>query len=184
MVHRVFLVAALVLCGASASPAVAAEIDEDFYFDEATPMPATVLALQDCGADERTTAHRQPFAGGFVFAIQCASNNENLVETLVFAEQQDGTGGRLLEFPLPAHRGGGTQDTIANIRWDQERGEIGEIFVDREVEERVDPDVCRTEGRWRLDGEQRQPTLVFWRETEDCEGKTGWVVVVSTPDEN
>jgi hypothetical protein len=113
-------------------------------------------------------------------AIQCASNNENFVETLDFAAQADGSGGRLLEFPLPTHRGGGTQDMIANIRWDPERAEIGEIFVDREVEERIDPDICRTEGRWRLEGEQRQPKLVLWRETSDCEGKTGWVVVVGT----
>jgi hypothetical protein len=29
-----------------------------------------------------------------------------------------------------------------------------------------------------LDGEKRKPLLVFWRETKDCEGKKGWVVVV------
>jgi ketosteroid isomerase-like protein len=38
----------------------------------------------------------------------------------------------------------------------------------------------RTQARWRLEGERRLPKLVFWRETKDCEGKTGWVVVVGT----
>jgi hypothetical protein len=93
MVQRFFLLTALVLCGAPALGPTAAQIDGEFYFDETTPTPAAVLALQNCGADERTAAHRRPFAGGFVFAIQCASNNENFVETLVFAEQADGTGG-------------------------------------------------------------------------------------------
>jgi hypothetical protein len=54
----------------------AVDVDGDFYFDETTPK--AVLALQDCGADENTPAHRKPFAGGYVFAIKCASNNENL----------------------------------------------------------------------------------------------------------
>jgi hypothetical protein len=131
--------------------AMAGDLDDDFYFNETTPTPAAVLALQDCEANERTNAHRKTFAGGFVFAIQCASNHENWVETLIFAEHEDGAGGRLLEFPLPDHRGGGTQDTLANIRWHPNTNEIGEIFVDREVEERVDRNVCRTEGRWRLE---------------------------------
>ena len=166
------LCAALVL---SVSPSGAVEIDGDFYFDETTPTPAAVLALQDCDADVRTPAHRKPFAGGFVFAVQCASNNENFVETLIFSEHEDGSQGWLLQFPRPSQRGGGMADTISNIRWFPETREIGEIFVDRET-----PPTCRIEARWRLEGEKRKPKLVFWRETKDCEGKQGWVVVVGT----
>ena len=82
---------------------MAGETDGDFYFDEQTPTPPAVLALQTCQADERTQAHRKPFAAGFIFAIQCASNNENFVETLIFSEQEDGSGGWLLLFPRPAN---------------------------------------------------------------------------------
>ncbi len=54
-----------------------------------------------------------------------------------------------------------------------EEREIGEIFVGRET-----PPICRSEARWKLEGEKRKPKLVFWRETKDCEGNKGWVVVV------
>ncbi|MGE5261128.1 MAG: hypothetical protein ACM3MH_09665 [Actinomycetota bacterium] len=36
----------------------------------------------------------------------------------------------------------------------------------------------RTEARWKLEGKKRKPKLVFWRETKNCEGKKGWVVLV------
>ena len=58
---RPAVLAALVL--ASAAPAWAIDLDGDFYFDAETPTPAAVLAIQDYGADERTNAHRKPFAG-------------------------------------------------------------------------------------------------------------------------
>jgi hypothetical protein len=108
--------------------ATAADANGVFYFDQSTPTPAIVLSVQDCDASESTPAHRRAFAGGFMFAIKCASNNENFVETLIFGERVDGTGAVLIEFPLPEHRGGGTQDTISNIRWYPDTKEIGEIF--------------------------------------------------------
>ena len=101
--------------------AAAEDMDHRFTFDEDTPVPAVVMALQDCGA---------------------------------FA------------------------DVISNIRLYPETNEIGEIFVDREVEGQTDPNVCRTEGRWRLEGKPPKPRLVFWRETADCEGNTGWTLIV------
>jgi hypothetical protein len=159
-------------------PASAIDIDGDFYFDAETPTPAAVLALQTCDADAHTAAHRKPFAGGFIFAIQCASNNENFMETLVFSEHEDGSGGWLLKFPGPGHRRDGFEDVLANIRWYSDKTEIGEIAVDSDADSRPTPNVCRSEGRWRLEGEKRTPRLVFWRETEDCEGKTGWKVIV------
>lgn len=151
----------------------AVNADGDFYFDETNSTPKAVLALQDCDANEKTAAHRKPFAGGFIFAVQCASNNENFMETLIFSEEEDGSGGWLLKFPLPAKRGGGTDDVLSNIRWYPETREIGDIFVDYES-----PPICRTEARWPLEGEKRKPKLVFWRETKDCEGRRGWVVLV------
>jgi hypothetical protein len=163
--------AALVLC-LLPGPARAVDVDGDFYFDETTPTPKAVLALQDCDADEKTAAHRKPFAGGFIFAIQCPSNNENFIETLIFSEHEDGSGGWLLKFPK-SPRNKDFSDVISNIRWFPETNEISEIFVDRE-----NPPVCRTEARWKLEGKKRKPKLVFLRETRDCEGKKGWAVVV------
>jgi hypothetical protein len=153
-------------------------VDDDFYFDEATPVPAAVLALQDCGADERTPAHRRPFAGGFIFLVKCASNNENFIETLIFAEQEDGTAAHLLLFPGPGQRRAGFEELIANIRWYPATNEIGDISVDSDPESRPTPNICRSEGRWRLEGKPVTPKLVFWRETADCDGKTGWTVIV------
>ena len=155
--------------------------DGTLLFDEETPVPAQVFALETCGADEHGMATRRPFAGGFLFAFQCPGNNENSVQTLIFAGDESGTDAHLMVFPLPAHRGGGTQDTLSNIRRYPDTNELAEIFVDREMEQRVDPNICRTEGRWRLEENPPEPRLVFWRETADCEGKTGWKVVVGTP---
>ena len=50
-------------------------------------------------------------------------------------------------------------DTISNIRWFPETREIGEIFVDRES-----APICRTEARWRLEGEKRTPELLLARD--------------------
>ncbi|HZP10424.1 hypothetical protein [Methyloceanibacter sp.] len=150
-----------------------ADAEEDFYFDAATPTPKAVLALQDCDADENTPAHRKAFAGGYIFAIKCASNNENFIETLIFSEAEDGADGWLLKFPK-SPRNKDVSDTISNIRWYPKTDEIGEIFVDRES-----PPICRTESRWQLEGKKRKPRLVFMRETRDCEGRGGWVVVVN-----
>ncbi len=163
-------VVAVALSAASLA-AQSAVIGDDFYFDETTPLPASVRALEECGTSGQ--AHRKRFAGGFVFALQCAGNNENYVETLIYAKTEDGTGARLLRFPGPAGRRAGFEDTLSNIRWYADQNEIGEIAVDREA-----PRICRSEGRWRLEGKEPTPQLVFWRETKDCEGRRGWVVIV------
>jgi len=39
--------------------------------------------------------------------------------------------------------------------------------------------ICKAEGAWRLEGKNPQPGLVFWRQTRDCDGKTGWQTMVS-----
>lgn len=108
--------------------------------------------------------------------IKCASNHENWVETLVFSEHEDGREGRLLLFPIPKKH----DDTRTRSRTSAgiPRGtEIGEVFVDRDID-RDDQSFCRREGHWRLEGGKATPRLVFWRETKDCEGKTGWTVLV------
>jgi hypothetical protein len=166
----------------SPSTIAALELDDGtFLFDEETPVPAAVMSLEDCGANARSFASRQPFADGFLFAIQCPGNNENSMQTLIFADAEDGTGAHPLRFYGPDDRRDDFAEVISNIRLDPAKNEIGEIFVNREVEERAHPDICRTEGRWRLEGKPPEPKLVFWRETEDCEGRLSWQVVVDTP---
>lgn len=151
--------------------------DGTTLFGEDTPLPATVVALQDCGGESRLGS-RRPFAGGFVFAIRCASNNENLNQTLVFARDAQGHDAWPLLFPGPGGRREGFEDVLSNIRWYPDKSEIGELAVDNDPDSRPIQNVCRSEGRWRLEGERPTPKLVFWRETWDCEGKTGWTVVV------
>jgi len=162
-------------------PSVAAAIamdDGTTLFDEETPLPATVMALQGCSDDENIFASRRPFAGGFIFAIKCASNNENFNQTLVFAGDAQGKDARLLLFPGPGGRRKGFEDVLSNIRWHPDKNEICELAVDSDPDSRPTPNVCRSEGRWRLEGEKPAPKLVFWRETADCDGKTGWAVLI------
>lgn len=86
MVIRLVLLLGLSL----ALAAEATELEDGtLLFGEHNPMPAAVMALQDCGANERTYAKRRRFADGFIFAVKCASNHENWVETLIFSEHED-----------------------------------------------------------------------------------------------
>ena len=39
--------------------------------------------------------------------------------------------------------------------------------------------ICKAEGAWRMEGKTPQPALVFWRQTRDCDGKTGWQIMVN-----
>jgi len=168
------LAAGLVSLSASAM-----ELEDGTYLygnDEAPPAP--VMALQDCAGNERAPAARRPFAAGYIFAIKCASNQENYVETLIFSEHEGGTNAWVLLFPGPADRREGFEELLPNIRWYPDKNEIGMIAVDRDPDSRPTPNVCRSEGRWRLEGKKREPVLVFWRETSDCEGNGGWTVLV------
>jgi hypothetical protein len=159
--------------------AVAIQLDDGtFLFDEETPMPPGVMATQNCGDDESGFGSRRPFAGGFIFTIRCASNNENFNETLVFAADAQGKDARLLLFPGPEGRRNGFEDVLSNIRWHPDKNEIGELAVDSDPDSRPTPNVCRSEGQWRLEGQPPEPKLVFWRETADCRGKTGWTVTL------
>ena len=60
------------------------------------------------------------------------------------------------------------------MRWFPARRELLSFFIDAEG-----GGFCRTEARWRLVGRKPEPVLVSFRKTRDCEGKRGWVTVVS-----
>ena len=63
-------------------------------------IPGRIKSQVDCGSNpEMITRHA--FAGGYLFAWECASNHANIMQALVYAERYDGTGARLLRFPQP-----------------------------------------------------------------------------------
>jgi hypothetical protein len=139
----------------------------------ARDIPATVRAQADCDVEEGAHASRRTFAGGTVFALKCPGNNQNWIQTLVFATDDKGTNARSLRFPgVPGSSDADRATELSNIRWYPRLRELSEIFVDPEQ-----GDICRTERRWRLTGKPPQPQIVFMRETRDCDGKGGWRVV-------
>jgi hypothetical protein len=134
-------------------------------------VPKSVAEQVACGGPENGMS-RRPFAGGFVFTAQCPGNHANYIQALVYAQDEQGTHARLLMFRRPGKKSeSNPADSLSNIRWFPQAREVTELFVDPEST------ICRTEGRWRLDA-KAQPQLVYWRQTRDCEGKSGWRVVV------
>jgi hypothetical protein len=140
-------------------------------------IPAAVRSLVPCGTDPDMVT-RHAFAGGYLFAWDCARNPANLLQALVFTERYDGTGARLLRFPQPkgeptSRRGPDATTEISNKRLFPLTGEIVEVYIDP-----VEGGLCRFEGRWKLTGAARTPMLVSFRQTRDCRGRDGWVGVL------
>jgi hypothetical protein len=51
-------------------------------------------------------------------------------------------------------------------------GEIAELFEDPEAKGVA----CQHVARWRLTGDAPAAELIYWRETANCSGETGWTV--------
>jgi hypothetical protein len=134
------------------------------------PLPEAVAAQTECADDGQPYPTRRPFAGGYVFAIRCPGNNANYIQALVRAADETGADARLLLFPAPPGNEDGPLDALSNIQWFAETAEVTHLFVNPEET------ICRYEGRWRV--ETGEPTLVFWRQTEDCDGNGGWQLLV------
>lgn len=161
-----WLAVALALGGAPA----AAQSGDDVLLDAGKgEVPQAVIKQVNCGTDPDNVT-RKAFAGGYVFLWQCPSNHANWIQAVVYAPREDGADARLLKFPQAGKRG--VSEELSNIRWFATRNELTSLFVDPETK------ICRTEGRWRLDGTPPAPRLIFWRETRDCNGKRGWRTVV------
>lgn len=151
------------------TPAMA-QTDEPVSIDW-KDAPKTVVEKIDCGM-EPPFVTRRAFAGGVVFAAQCPGNNANYIQALVYADDAQGANARRLMFPRPGKKNEtNPADSLSNIRWYPKQRDVTELFVDPETR------VCRTEGRWRFDA-KAQPQLIFWRQTRDCEGKSGWRVIL------
>ena len=166
--------AAALLLALAASPALA-QATADII--DRKDIPAAVKDAVLCGADDPETIFGRPFAGGYVFAWPCPGNHANFIQALVFAENKSGLGARLLRFPSSRRKNQGDEEPaleLANVRWFPARRELLSFFIDAEG-----GGFCRTEGRWRLVGRKPEPVLVSFRKTRDCDGKRGWVTVVS-----
>ena len=129
-------------------------------------VPAAVASRMKCKSPSGPMT-RQPFSGGFVFIQPCPEGSEPLVR-VVFATGRDGAGARILQFHRPEGRRMSALKTVALLPADNEiSGTTG----------RLTRLICNAEGRWRMEGKQPAPGLVFWRQTRDCDGKTGWRTV-------
>ena len=129
-------------------------------------VPAAVASRMKCKLPSGPTT-RRPFSGGFVFIQSCTDDPEPLVR-VVFATTRDGADARILQFHRPEGRRMSALATVSFLPADNEiAGTTG----------RLTRLICRAEGRWRMEGKQPAPGLVYWRQTRDCEGKTGWRTV-------
>lgn len=160
-----YAVAALI----AALPLSAAAQDSRSVSIPRNDIPRPVSDLVTCGT-EPEHVDRRPFAGAFIFSWPCPGNHANWMTTLVIASGEDGAGARLLRLPPPR---GKAWDESANVEFFDRTRELTQITVDPEQRR-----VCRSEGRWRLEGPMLQPRLMFWRETRDCEGRKGWRILV------
>jgi hypothetical protein len=161
-----FVLAAVVLIVSSAHAQTSDQVTLD-----PKDVPKPVAEKIDCEGP-KTFVMRRPFAGGVVFAAPCPGNHANSIQALVYADNAQGANARRLMFPRPGKKSEvNPADSLSNIRWFPQTRELTELFVDPES------DLCRTEGRWRLNA-KTQPHLMFWRQTRDCAGKTGWRVLV------
>ena len=161
---------AAMLLGASLAPAAIAQQNESpSERVSAEDVPESVAAQVQCGTDPHDVTRRR-FAGGYVFAWECASNNANWIMALIYADDTDGANARLLRFPGPP--GSAAAEELSNVRWYPAAREVTGLFVNPEET------ICRTEARWRLAGHPPDARLIFWRETRDSDGKRGWRIVV------
>jgi hypothetical protein len=129
-----------------------------------------VAARMRCKATSGPMA-RRAFSGGFVFTQSCTDSGEPMIR-VVYATDRAGAGARLLQFHRPEGR---RMSALSSITFAPAENEI------TGTSGRLNRRICRVEGRWRMEGKQPAPGLVFWRQTADCEGKTGWQTLLGKP---
>lgn len=158
-------VAALVALVASPAPGFAQSSAEmETLADK--DVPAAVATRMKCKSPSGPTT-RRPFSGGLVFVQACTEGSDVQVR-VVYATDRDGTGARILQFHRPEGR---RMSALATVSFLPAENEIAGTTG------RLTRRICRAEGRWRMEGKQPAPGLVFWRQTRDCDGKTGWQTV-------
>lgn len=131
-------------------------------------VPTVVTSRMQCKMPSGNVTRRS-FSGGFVFSQACTTSTGQQ-DRLVFATDINGTNARLLLFHRPEGRRISGLDNVVFLSADSEiSGTVG----------RLTRRICRAEGRWQMEGKQPSPSLVYWRQTRDCDGKTGWQVMVN-----
>ncbi len=165
MKRMMIAVATLVALMATALPVGAQSSDVETLTEK--EVPATVTSRMRCKAPSGPMT-RRVFASGYVFTQSC-TDGETLVR-VVYATGRDGAGARILQFHRPEGR---RMSALASIEFKPAEGEVSGTTG------RLPRRICRAEGRWRMEGKQPTPGLIFWRQTADCEGKTGWQTTVN-----
>lgn len=166
MKRYLVVVATIATCAAqiahaqTTAPAAEAIADKD--------VPKAVLSSLRCSKPSGPVTVRA-FAGGFVFSQPCPSGTET-PDRLVYATDKSGTGARLLQFHRPEGR---RISALGNVTFKPAENEIAGTIG------RLSRRICKAEGAWRLEGKSPQPALAFWRQTRDCDGKTGWQTLMS-----
>ena len=163
MMRSVLLAAAFAAISFQAAQAQAPAVETLTEKD----VPKTVTSRLRCSKPAGPVTVRA-FAGGFVFSQPCPSGTDN-ADRLVYASDKNGTGARLLQFVRPEGR---RVSALANTTFAADNEISGAVG-------RLSRRICKAEGAWRMEGKTPQPALVFWRQTRDCDGKTGWQTMVS-----
>lgn len=131
-------------------------------------VPSVVTSRMQCKSLSGPVMRRS-FAGGFVFSQACTVSGEQQ-DRLVFTTDVDGAGARLLLFHRPEGR---RVSGLGNVVFASAENEIAGTIG------RLTRRICRAEGRWQMEGKKPAPSLVYWRQTPDCDGKTGWQVMLN-----
>ena len=131
-------------------------------------VPSAITARMQCKSPSGAMTRRS-FAGGVVFSQTCKTSSDQL-DRLVFATDRDGKNARLLMFHRPEGR---RVSGLGNVTFAPADNEISGAVG------RLTRRICRAEGRWQMEGKQPSPSLVYWRQTRDCDGKTGWQVMIN-----
>jgi hypothetical protein len=159
--------AAVIAFAALIATPVVAQQSADIEVLTEKEVPASVTARIKCKSVSGPVT-RRPFAGGFVFWQACNDGGEAMVR-VVYATDRDGADARLLQFHRPEGRRMSALATMSLLPAENEiAGTTG----------RLTRRICRAEARWRMEGKTPSPSLVYWRQTRDCEGKTGWQTLV------
>jgi hypothetical protein len=167
MMRSIVLATAFALaCGSIAQAQAPAAASSELLAEK--DVPSSVTSRLRCSKASGPVTVRA-FAGGFVFTQPCPSGTD-VADRLVFATDKNGAGARLLQFVRPeGRRVGALGDVVFTQSSSEIAGTVG----------RLSRRICRAEGNWRMEGKIPQPALVFWRQTRDCDGKTGWQTMVN-----
>jgi hypothetical protein len=162
---RITFAVVTLLALAATAPASAQSSDVETLTEK--EVPSTVTSRMRCRAPSGPMSRRS-FAGGFVFTQSCTDGGEAMVR-VVYATARDGTGARILQFLRPEGR---RMSALATVEFKPAENEVS--GTTRKLTRRI----CRAEGRWRMEGKQPSPGLVFWRQNAACDGDSGWQTTV------